>query len=90
MKFLAGFLSLLALVTSGIVALPYGAQSSFEVHPGFNLDLNALRLVELDGHQRVWMTELEKVWPGMLHHICRINNSKKIQAKARGVKFFDV
>ncbi|KAJ3564690.1 hypothetical protein NP233_g8131 [Leucocoprinus birnbaumii] len=73
MKSLAGLLSLLAFVTAGAVALPYRAQSPFEVHPGFNLDLNAPRLVELDGHQRVWMTELEK-----------------IQAKARGVKFFDV
>lgn len=62
MKSFTSLISLLALVTSGVVALPpYGAQSTFEIHPGFNLDLNAQRLVELDGHQRVWMTELEKV-----------------------------
>lgn len=61
MKSFAAILSLLTLVTSGVVALPYGIQSPFEIHPGFNLDLNAQRLIELDGHQRVWMTELEKV-----------------------------
>jgi leucyl aminopeptidase len=74
MKSLAGLLSLLALVTSAVVALPYEPQSSFEVHPGFNLDLNAPRLVELDGHQRVWMTELEKVTGlVMKHRIHRIH-----------------
>lgn len=30
-------------------------------HPGFDLDLNALRLVQLEGRDPVWMTELEKV-----------------------------
>lgn len=30
-------------------------------HPGFDLDLNALRLVQLEGQPPVWMTELEKV-----------------------------
>ncbi|KAF9452038.1 peptidase [Macrolepiota fuliginosa MF-IS2] len=61
MKSLTSLLSLLAFVTSGVLAVPYGTQSSFEVHSGFNLDLNAQRLIELDGHQRVWMTELEKI-----------------------------
>jgi len=61
MKSLTSLLPLLAFVTSGVLALPYGTQSTFEVHPGFNLDLNAQRLIELDGHQRVWMTELEKI-----------------------------
>jgi leucyl aminopeptidase len=61
MKSLAGILSLLALVASGVVALPHEAQSSFSVHPGFDLDLDAQRLVELEGHQRIWMSEFEKV-----------------------------
>ncbi|KAF7776091.1 hypothetical protein Agabi119p4_4484 [Agaricus bisporus var. burnettii] len=73
MKSLANLLSLLAFVASGVIALPHESQTTFEVHPGFDLDLGAQRLVELEGHQRIWMSELEK-----------------IQAKARGAKFFDV
>ncbi|KDQ64752.1 hypothetical protein JAAARDRAFT_684578 [Jaapia argillacea MUCL 33604] len=42
-------------------------------YPGFDLDLNALRLVQLEGQAPQWMTELEK-----------------IEAKARGIKFFDI
>jgi bacterial leucyl aminopeptidase len=30
-------------------------------YPGFNLDLNSLRLVQLEGSDPLWMTELEKV-----------------------------
>lgn len=32
-------------------------------YPGFDLDLNQLRLVQLEGKEPVWMTELEKVRP---------------------------
>ncbi len=60
MKSLAGLLSLL-FIASCTTALPHELQSSFEVHPGFDIDLSVQRLVELDDHQRVWMTELEKV-----------------------------
>lgn len=42
--------------------------------PGFNLNLDELRLVQLsEGQEPVWMTELEK-----------------IEAKAKGLRFFDV
>jgi leucyl aminopeptidase len=30
-------------------------------YPGFNLDLNSLRLVQLEGKDPLWMTELEKI-----------------------------
>ena len=30
-------------------------------YPGFHLDLNALRLVQIEDKPPVWMTELEKV-----------------------------
>jgi len=30
-------------------------------YPGFDLDLNSRRLVQLEGQDPVWMTELEKV-----------------------------
>ncbi|KAL1946540.1 hypothetical protein VTO73DRAFT_14644 [Trametes versicolor] len=72
---------LLALV-SAVVATPLSlfdnAQSPLSdfptSYPGFDLDLSAPRLVQLDGQDEpVTMTELEK-----------------IQAKVRGIKFFDV
>ncbi|KAJ8590145.1 Zn-dependent exopeptidase [Rhizopogon salebrosus TDB-379] len=86
-------LSLLLLSFVGIAAsIPdkqafYGTGSSrrvvlqgqaFDVpsdpQPGFNLDLDELRLVQLsEGQEPVWMTELEK-----------------IEAKAKGLRFFDV
>jgi len=40
---------------------------------GFSLDLNEVRLVQMEGQPPVYMTELEK-----------------IEAKAKGVKFFDI
>lgn len=58
---------------------------------GYDLDLNALRLVQLEGKDPVWMTEIEKVgfsisssfitdhWP-----------ATQIQVKAQGSKFFDM
>lgn len=30
-------------------------------YPGYDLDLNALRLIQLEGREPVWMTEYEKV-----------------------------
>jgi leucyl aminopeptidase len=33
----------------------------FADYPGFDLDLNELRLVQLEGRDPVWMTEYEKV-----------------------------
>lgn len=61
------FASLLCFVTL-IVANPviqnekqvtFDAQTA--TYPGFDLDLNALRLVEMEGQAPVWMTELDKV-----------------------------
>lgn len=43
------------------------------IQPGFNLDLNVPRLVQFEGQEPVWITELDK-----------------IEAKARGIKFFDI
>ena len=36
-------------------------QNSLQTHPGFDLDLGALRWVQLEGQDPVLMTELEKV-----------------------------
>ena len=58
---------------------------------GYDLDLNSLRLVQLEGKDPVWMTEIEKVgfslwgfsitdhWP-----------ATQLQVKAQGFKFFDM
>jgi bacterial leucyl aminopeptidase len=37
------------------------ALESYSNHPDFDLDLNELRLVQLEGQDPVWMTELDKV-----------------------------
>jgi len=49
---------------------PFGSQS---IYPGFDLDLEARRLVQMEGKAPVWMSELDK-----------------INAKAQGIKFFDI
>ncbi len=61
-------------------------------YPGFDLDLNALRLVEMDGRAPVWMTELEKVRIYKMYFVLRylIAFISQIQAKGSGIKFFDM
>jgi len=44
----------------GQVQLQFSAED-FANYPGFDLDLNELRLVQLEGRDPVWMTEYEKV-----------------------------
>ncbi|KAJ7904363.1 peptidase [Mycena olivaceomarginata] len=63
MKYL---LSLVALAcVANAVAVPLGGeQAPFGVdykHPGFDWDLSAQRLVQIEGQAPVWMTELEKI-----------------------------
>ncbi|KAF9535087.1 peptidase [Crepidotus variabilis] len=74
MKSFALLLSLVALAAATPVIyneqIPISEQSTY---PGFSLDLNAKRLVQFDGREPIWMTELEK-----------------IEAKAQGLKFFDI
>lgn len=57
-------LLLFTLLASGTPSLPKD-QVSFNVgsenYPGFSLDLNAQRLVQMEGQAPVWITELEKV-----------------------------
>ncbi|KAF8211279.1 peptidase [Mycena galopus ATCC 62051] len=74
MKYLLALVSLLVCVVNAAPA--DGDQAPFSVdykHPGFDWDLSAQRLVQIQGQPPVWMTELEK-----------------IQATARGIKFFDI
>ncbi|KAF8914108.1 peptidase [Gymnopilus junonius] len=77
MKSFAILLSLVSLITA--TPLAFEAQiplkAELATYPGFDLDLNALRLVQSEeSEEPVWMTELEKV----------------IQLKAQGIKFFDI
>ena len=68
MKYLA-LLSLVSLATATPLSLLSGNEqvpfSNLADHitsyPGFDLDLSAQRLVQLEGQEPVWMTELEKV-----------------------------
>ncbi|KAJ7068102.1 peptidase [Mycena amicta] len=74
MKSLLALVALAACVAANPEQVPLNAELE-HTHPDFpNFDLNALRLVQLEGQSApIFMTELEK-----------------IQAKARGVMFFDV
>lgn len=77
------------LIYDGYDQASFSADGSY---PGFDLDLTARRLVQLEGQPPVWMTELEKVL-SIIHliYMCMFEYIIiQIQAKARGVKFFDM
>ncbi|KAJ3476962.1 hypothetical protein NLI96_g10793 [Meripilus lineatus] len=59
-------------------------------HPGFDLDLSELRLVQLgEDEEPVWMTELDKV-TSFDYSIPCSSNCSQINLKAEGVNFFDI
>lgn len=62
MKSFSVLLSFVSLIAA--TPLKHGGQTPFSnetpIYPGFDLDLDALRLVQLEGQSPVWMTELEK------------------------------
>lgn len=60
------FQSLLPIISLVVAAAAHNdeqitLQNSLQTYPGFDLDLDALRLVQLEGQDPVLMTELEKV-----------------------------
>jgi leucyl aminopeptidase len=62
MKSFTILLSLVSLISA--TPLAYEGQTPLSVlptYPGFDLDLNALRFVQLESGDAVWMTELEKI-----------------------------
>jgi bacterial leucyl aminopeptidase len=65
MKSLCALLSVAGLVlASPLLRLDLyigDEQITLNSHTGFNLNLNDMRLVELEGQAPVWMSELEKV-----------------------------
>lgn len=78
MKSFAVLLSLVCIVAATPLSeflaseqQPLGAQHDY---PGFDLDLNERRLVQLEGQAPVWMTELEKVRELPPRLACCLNN----------------
>jgi leucyl aminopeptidase len=63
MKSFLIIISLVSLVSTTPLVyndqFPVGTQQGS--YPGFDLDLNAVRLVQMEGESPVWMTELDKV-----------------------------
>ena len=73
MKSVSPLLALACLASASPISTSYGGQVTLggleEYHtnyPGFNVDLSAQRLVQLEGKDPIWMSELEKV-------VCTIN-----------------
>ena len=63
MKLLSALLCI-ACASVAVSQLSDASQLPFDTefyHPDFHLDLNASRLVQMEGRAPVWMTELEKV-----------------------------
>lgn len=89
-------LVLLSLVYTAISSPLVGEQVPFGAglvtsYPGFTLDLNAQRLVQTEGREPVWMTELDKVFYNRALGYYRITLFiAQVRAKAQGVKFFDM
>jgi hypothetical protein len=97
MKSWTTLLALVSVVAASPLFTIGGTQHSisdynnYEGFEGYNL--NDLRLVQLDdGAPPVWMTELEKV--RTIGNTCRANTElnyrMKIDAKSRGLNFFDM
>jgi leucyl aminopeptidase len=61
MRSLVFLLGLVNLVVSGPLAFEQVSISQQHYHPGFTLDLNERRLVQFEGQEPKWLTELEKV-----------------------------
>lgn len=68
--------------------------SALPEHPGFDLDLQELRLVQLHPQEEpVWLTELQKVGlqvPAPAATYLYLHDAVQIQVKAQGIKFLDM
>jgi leucyl aminopeptidase len=62
MKAVSLTLILAYLSVGNALPRPFSRQEVLGVEDGINLDLQDMRLVEMEGQPPVWMTELEKVW----------------------------
>lgn len=59
-------------------------------YPGFSLDLNAQRLIQTEGREPIWMTEMDKVFLQLCVSLTRPYFVAQVRAKAQGIKFFDM
>lgn len=95
MKF-AALLAFVGCVVATRYATPQEVQKPMDVqtqqYPGFDLDLSELRLVQLEGQDPVWLSELDKV--KHTHHATKslLDSLRRLQInlKAQGVRFFDM
>jgi hypothetical protein len=89
-------LSLACAVLSTPLSFPEGEQAPFDAglmtsYPGFTLDLDAQRLVQTEGKDPVWMTEMDKVLQFQpCVSLTKPSIVAQVQAKAQGVSFFDM
>jgi hypothetical protein len=65
--FLAGAIASPLRASFGYEQLPLSLDEPLSNYDGFDLDLNAPRLVQMEGQEPVWMTELEKVYHNHLN-----------------------
>ena len=72
-------------------ANPMGFAQDDQAPLGYDLDLNSLRLIQLEGKDPVWMTEIEKVCFSMRSSSITDHwPATQIQVKAQGLNFFDM
>ena len=84
--------ALLLSISSLGKANPIGFAQDDQAPLGYDLDLNSLRLIQLEGKDPVWMTEIEKVCFSIRSSSVTDHRSSatQIQVKAQGIKFFDM
>lgn len=88
-------LSLACTTFSAPVFVADGEQNPFYAglrtdYPGFTLVLDAQRLVQIEGGETIWMTEMDKVSHTQLSFIQTCPFIAQVRAKAKGVNFFDM
>jgi leucyl aminopeptidase len=97
MKSTFALLSLACLAVSRPLSSPETSEQVFlgglEEHstnyPGFDIDLTSQRLIQLEGREPIWMTELEKVWH-LAANFSFTNLVRSDSSKSSGIKFFDM
>lgn len=94
-KILAFLLSIGSLGEANPIEFAQNDQIPFrqtETMCPYELDMNSLRLVQLEGKDPVWMTENEKVGFSLCGVLVPTDHwpATKIQVKAQGFKFFDM
>ena len=82
--------ALLLSISSLGKANPIGFAQDDQAPLGYDLDLNSLRLIQLEGKDPVWMTEIEKVCFSI--HSSSVTDHRssatQIQVTPRALNFF--